>query len=371
MLNLLTPAIDVFLPIAKWLTIGVVAAAVIASLIVFFVKRDIFSKFVKRALFSVFVFLAVLGLACLIMEIAEKYSQAYADENGLDTLAAITYMLIPLTCVLFLVLLTAVVTVIVSKKSSPEKSKTAVKKCLTIFGIIDLIALIVTGVLLAIYYEQIKDWYDANVPVLYVAAALVVIVIIALAFILDRNDKAFDTRCIALAGITIAMSFGLSYVKLWEMPQGGSITLISLLPIMIFSNIYGTKKGVLVCFIYGVLQAVQDPWLIHPAQFLLDYPVAFAAIGLSGAFCKVKAFEKLPQVSFLLGGLFSGSLRFISHVLSGVFAFSTYAGDLNPWIYSMGYNSFVFIDIALVLVIGAIIYSSKSFIREVNKLSVK
>ena len=164
------------------------------------------------------------------------------------------------------------------------------------------------------------------------------------------------------------MSFGLSYVKIFEMPQGGSITLFSLLPIMIFSFIYGTKKGVFVCFIYGVLQAIQDPWIIHPAQFLLDYPVAFAAIGLSGAFAKIKVFEKLPQVSFLLGGILSASIRFFSHVLSGVFAFSsTYAGDLNSWLYSLGYNSFVFIDMAIVLAIGVIVFSSKAFMNELKK----
>jgi thiamine transporter len=136
---------------------------------------------------------------------------------------------------------------------------------------------------------------------------------------------------------------------------------------MIFSYVYGTKKGVLVCFIYGVLQAIQDPWLIHPAQFLLDYPVAFSAIGLSGAFANLKPFEKIPQASFLLGGILGGSFRFISHVLSGVFAFSTYAGELNPWIYSLGYNSFVFIDIAIALIAGALVFSSKTFMKELKK----
>ena len=140
---------------------------------------------------------------------------------------------------------------------------------------------------------------------------------------------------------------------------------------MIFSYAYGTKKGILICFTYGILQAIQDPWLIHPAQFLLDYPVAFAAIGLTGIFSKMKVLEKLPQIAFLLGGILGSALRFLSHLLSGVFAFSTYAGDLNPWIYSMGYNSFVFVDIALVLVVGVILFSSKSFRNELFKSITK
>jgi thiamine transporter len=112
---------------------------------------------------------------------------------------------------------------------------------------------------------------------------------------------------------------------------------------------------------------VQDPWIIHPAQFLLDYPIAFSAIGLSGMFSQIKRLNKLPQVAFLLGGILSGAVRFLSHVLSGVFAFEAYAAGLNPWLYSLAYNSFVFVDLAIVLAIGAIVFSSKAFIKELKK----
>ena len=374
MCNLLTTyAIDVFEPIAKWASVGIVAALIIAGIVLFFAKREVFSKYVKCALFGLLIYLLVVGIAGLIMEIGKSFTQTYIDDNYMDRQAVTKYIFIPILCLLIMFLATAVTTAIVAKKSSPETSKTAVKKTLTVFGLIDLTALIAVGVTLAIYFEQVKEWYSTlNKPVLYISAALVVIVIIALGFLLNKDDKPIDTKCLSLAGVTVAMSFGLSYVKIFEMPQGGSITLFSLLPIMIFSYIYGTKKGVFVCFIYGVLQAIQDPWIIHPAQFLLDYPVAFAAIGLSGAFAKVKAFEKLPQIAFLLGGILAAAVRFISHVLSGVFAFaSTYAGDLNSWIYSLGYNSFVFIDMAIVLAIGAIVFSSKAFMSELNKLANK
>ena len=80
-----------------------------------------------------------------------------------------------------------------------------------------------------------------------------------------------------------------------------------------------------------------------------------------------EAFETKPQIAFALGGVVASLLRFLCHILSGVFAFSEYAGDQNPWIYSMGYNSFVFIDIAIVIVVGVIVFSSKSFMTYVNK----
>ena len=66
------------------------------------------------------------------------------------------------------------------------------------------------------------------------------------------------------------MSFALSYVRIFRLPMGGSITFASMLPFMLYSYMYGTKKGVLAGLVYGVLQAVQDPWIIHPAQFALD-----------------------------------------------------------------------------------------------------
>ena len=187
-------------------------------------------------------------------------------------------------------------------------------------------------------------------------------------YAVNQEQKfSFQSRSLAYAGICVAMSFALSYIKLWDMPSGGSITLVSLLPLSIYAYIFGAKKGVFVGFVYGVLQAVQDPWIIHPAQFLLDYPVAFAAIGLSGTFSQIKKLERFPQVSFVLGGILGGSIRFLSHLLSGVFAFEAYAKGLNPWIYSLAYNSFVFVDLAIVLFIGAIVFSSKAFVKELKK----
>lgn len=198
-------------------------------------------------------------------------------------------------------------------------------------------------------------------------AGLVVAIALLTVFLGWKDRKGFDSRTISYAAVCVAMSFALSYIKLWEMPQGGSITLASLLPLMIYSYMFGVRKGVFAGFVYGLLQAIQDPWLIHPAQFLLDYPVAFAAIGLAGMFRNVQGLKKAPQAAFALGAVVASVLRFLSHIFSGVFAFSEYAGDQNPWIYSMAYNSFVFIDIAIVIVVGVVVFSSKAFMNVVDR----
>lgn len=341
----------------------IVAAAVIllaVGIFVRFKKADFFRTYVKYAI----TFAAGLAVTVLVTMLSLEFLDM--SENGY-VFDLVLWPTVAAAAVIVLGLAACYVCSLYSKKAF---------KISLIVSISALVAAIVAlFVCLCVYFAS-GDAADNNGVSqgsvsdlgLYLSAAALIVVIIALAFILGRKDKkGFDTRTISYAAVCIAMSFALSYIKMWEMPQGGSITLASLLPLMIFSYMFGVKKGVFAGFIYGILQAIQDPWLIHPAQFLLDYPVAFASIGVAGMFRNVKAFENKPQIAFALGGIVASVLRFLCHILSGVFAFSEYAGDQNPWIYSMAYNSFVFIDIAIVIVVGVIVFSSKSFMTYVNK----
>ena len=89
-------------------------------------------------------------------------------------------------------------------------------------------------------------------------------------------------------------------------------------------------------------------------------------------FAHVKSLEKAPQVQFALGAVVGSVLRFAAHLLSGVFAFSAYAIDkgMNTWLYSLAYNSFVFADIAIAIVVGVLVFSSKAFMKQVRKFSM-
>lgn len=240
--------------------------------------------------------------------------------------------------------------------------------------IVCIAAAIVCLSLIGTYYaKNIKndDYYSPYLKsgALYVSAIGLVALSLAIVFSVGRNTTfEFNSRSVAFAAVCIAMSFALSYVRVFRLPQGGSVTLASLLPVMIFSYIFGIKKGYLVGIIYGVLQAIQDPWIVHPAQFLLDYPIAFSAIAFAGVFCEVQALKKLPQVSFLLGAVFTGIARYLCHFLSGVFAFGTYAAEAeysSITLYSAAYNSFVFVDIVVTIVVGVILFSSPAFVKEV------
>ena len=263
-------------------------------------------------------------------------------------------------------------------------SKKAGKTALYItFGLLAA-ALVAAFVCLIVYFNKnvLNDgYYDTadgsygkvNQFALYLGAILLVIAALAAAFLADKGGNfTFDSKSIALAGICVSLSFALSYIKLWDLPQGGSVTLVSFLPIMLFAYLYGAKKGLFVGFVYGLLQSLQDPYIIHPAQFLLDYPVAFAMAGLAGILKNVNM--KSPQLKFALSALIGGAMRYVAHVLSGAFAFGAYAldaGASNVFTYSLAYNSFVFVDIALVIVAGVLLLSSKAFVAETKKFAAQ
>ncbi len=263
-------------------------------------------------------------------------------------------------------------------------SKKAGKTALYItFGLLAA-ALVAAFVCLIVYFNKnvLNDgYYDTadgsygkvNQLALYLGAILLVIAALAAAFLADKGGNfTFDSKSIALAGICVSLSFALSYIKLWDLPQGGSVTLVSFLPIMLFAYLYGAKKGLFVGFVYGLLQSLQDPYIIHPAQFLLDYPVAFAMAGLAGVLKNVNM--KSPQLKFALSALIGGAMRYVAHVLSGAFAFGAYAldaGASNVFTYSLAYNSFVFADILLVIVAGVLLLSSKAFVAETKKFAAQ
>lgn len=370
---LTTYAVEKFEPIAKWLSVGVVACLLVVGCILFFAKRNVFAKFAKYALFGAFAYFLVIAVLFFALDIAKNYSDSYAEENWLDKQTLVKLVLVPLLTLASLSLIGLCLFALTAKYRPSLKRKVGV-----ISAVVCTIALIAVFVCIAVYYDKkiVGDgYYNSDTATvqeiaLYLSAVLAVAVIIGLA-LLDKTKLSFDANSLAYAGICTAMSFALSYIKLWDMPAGGSVTLVSLFPLMLFSYVFGAKKGVFVGFVYGVLQAVQDPWIIHPAQFLLDYPVAFSAVGVAGLFRSLPTFKKVPQVKFAIGATVAGALRFICHVLSGALAFEAYAKGQNAWAYSLVYNSYVFIDVALVIAVGIFALSSKSFAKTLEKTSAK
>ncbi len=357
-------AIDKIEPYAKWITIGLIVTAVVALIVLFFTSKQIFLKVAKWVAIFFILYAIVGGIVLLLLEISKKYSSGYLENNWVNT-AVVKFVFLPLLITLVLCLI-SVVTLFILKAKKCSK----IKLVTIILGVTCALAFIITIALMIVYHNKYivgDGYYDGygklNGVALYICAVVLVLITVVVAFLLGRNTGGFDTKTIAFAGVCIALSFVLSFIRLFKMPQGGSVTLVSMLPIMIFAFVHGTKKGMFIGVIYGLLQAIQDPWLIHPAQFLLDYPIAFSMVGFCGILKNFKGLKGLPQVKFAIGGIITGILRFIAHVLSGVFAFGAYAVDQgkNLWVYSLAYNSFVFVDIAIVIVAGVVVFSSKVF----------
>lgn len=235
---------------------------------------------------------------------------------------------------------------------------------------------IVAIVYLSLYYKNVaapSGWYtNVSTAGLVVSAVILIAVMAAAALFFGKRKDADSTRSVTYAAVSIALSFALSYIRLFKLPQGGSITFASLLPLMIYSHMFGIKKGVAAGLIYGVLQAVQDPWIIHPAQFLLDYPIAFGMIGLSGIFKEIGLFKKSPSLAFALGGVVAVVLRYLCHALSGIFAFSAYAPEeFNAVAWGFLYNSFTLADMAICIFAGMFLFASKTFVAQMEKAALK
>jgi thiamine transporter len=136
------------------------------------------------------------------------------------------------------------------------------------------------------------------------------------------------------------------------MPLGGSVTLVSMLPIIIIGLRHGPVWGLCSGLVYSLLQFFQQPYFLTPFQFLLDYIFAFTALGLSGFF-------KGRKFGFYIGTVIGIGVRFICSFLSGAIFYGMYAADYgfaSPYTYSLAYNGgYLLPELIVTLVIGTIL----------------
>ncbi|MCH4891301.1 energy-coupled thiamine transporter ThiT [Acidaminobacter sp. JC074] len=160
------------------------------------------------------------------------------------------------------------------------------------------------------------------------------------------------TQMIVEAGVMMALAYALSLVTIWKMPQGGSVTPGSMIPILIYAYRWGPKNGIFVGVVYGLIQFILGPkWSFHPVSVLFDYPIAFGALGFAGFFGK--GFAK-GSIGITVGI----ALRFVCHVISGVVVFASYAPEgMNPVLYSTIYNgSYLGIELIISVVVFALLF---------------
>lgn len=190
---------------------------------------------------------------------------------------------------------------------------------------------------------------------------------------MNKNSK---VRVLAEGAIMVAMAFILSYIKIFHLPWGGSITLLSMLPIAIYSIKRGVKAGLFAAFVSALLQLGQGiaadgllGWGLTPVMLIacifLDYIGAYTVVGLAGMF------RKKGLAGRLAGTALAVLIRYIFHIVSGAAIFHSsgmiweaFSTD-NEWLYSTLYNGAYMLPEMIFTVIGAAVILK---VPQINKL---
>lgn len=200
------------------------------------------------------------------------------------------------------------------------------------------------------------------------AAAGVAVFIAALVFAGKSSEKKhMTTKQVVFCAMSMALAFVTSYMKIFTLPWGGSVTLCSMLFIVLVANWYGVKTGVLVGLTYGILQFVQEPFVLSFFQVCCDYILAFAALGVAGFFAK-------SSHGLLKGYLAAVLARGVFHSLGGYLYWMEYMPDNFPKaltsIYPIAYNySYLLAEGALTIILISIPAVSKA-LHQVKKASL-
>ena len=177
------------------------------------------------------------------------------------------------------------------------------------------------------------DKLSQNIMVLINHQDSLGILVVVFFFILSRfyfRKIHFTTRMLVNVALMLAMAVILHQLRLYRMPQGGSITCGSMLPLLLISYCYGPWVGCLGGFIYGFFNIIQDPYLLHPIQVLFDYPLPYMGLGLAA----------LWPAHRYASTLLAFTVRFACHIISGVVFFASYApAGTSPLIYSLIFNA--------------------------------
>ena len=164
-------------------------------------------------------------------------------------------------------------------------------------------------------------------------------------------------RCLTEAAVLVALAQVLSYIKLMELPNGGSLT-PAMFPLILFAVRWGWKSGLLAGFAFGLLQLIFDGAYAWGWQsMLLDYLVAFTPLGLAGVF-------KGKKWGIFAGTVLGCACRFLVHYISGVTIYKILAPTellgmtfTSPSFYSLVYNgSYMLPNTILALVIAGLLY---------------
>ena len=219
--------------------------------------------------------------------------------------------------------------------------------------------------------QYVNDWDEVcyqPTALGYATLLIVGLICIGLALWIVRSSgkggKRITTRQIMFSAMAMALATVTSMIKLFDAPMGGSVTLCSMLFIVLIGYWYGPRVGILTGVAYGMLQLIIDPYILSFPQLIVDYPLAFGALGMSGFFANSK---NGLQKGYVLG-IFG---RWIFAFLAGYIVVAYYAWEgWNPAAYSAAYNlSYIGIEGVITLILISL-PPVKNALASVKKLAL-
>lgn len=188
---------------------------------------------------------------------------------------------------------------------------------------------------------------------------------------------------ISSGGICLALAEILSLIKVFEMPYGGSITAASMLPIILFALCFGPGWGLGVAFCYSLLQTFIGGFVVSLPQVLLDYTVAFTALGLAGFFAAKKSLRieetnilrrlrLIPIWRIAAGTIVAILIRMVSAFCAGIVFWADYTPEgQTVWGYSLAYNaSYLLPETIITLTYLFILLITLVFQKKENEISM-
>ena len=194
------------------------------------------------------------------------------------------------------------------------------------------------------------------------------------------TQKRSNTNVSRLAecAVMLALSFALSYAKIFEMPMGGSVTIASMLPVILIGIKYGTVTGLSVSFVYSLTQLLQAlmsanvfPYCQSIGALVLciafDYLLPFTLLGLAGIFKELRVF-KSTEIASYVGIVSVVALRFVCHFITGVVIWGQWApAGMGKYLYSFLYNGgFLAADFAICIACAVLMFRKSEIRRLVN-----
>lgn len=201
-------------------------------------------------------------------------------------------------------------------------------------------------------YDDEWGSYSLSQNGTYALVLILVISMVIAAFLVDRKQKTakFSTKQLVFSGAALALGFITSYIK-YEMPFGGSVTLLSMFFICLIGYMYGIKVGLFTAFAYSILQFLQTggSYFLTPFQICCDYFFAFTALGITGFFYKKKN-------GLIIGYIIAIILRGLFHTIGGYIFWMDYMPENFPqtlaFAYPIIYNySYILIEGVITLIV--------------------